>query len=135
MKNRELEIGDKIIVMPKYFDEWFERRSSSSRGDLVMMLTYEYFEDYLDDKFRDYYRKNKEKCYRAILDGYEVEKEPIKLYTVDCGGGVGLLRSHNNSVFLCQVYAHSKLKDRKLTQEEIENSEHSVLMAIAKEVE
>lgn len=77
MKNRELEIGDKIIVMPKYFDEWFERRSSSSRGDLVMMLTYEYFEDYLDDKFRDYYRKNKEKCYRAILDGYEVEKEQI----------------------------------------------------------
>lgn len=123
------------IVMPKFFDDWVKHNEEILNNDetIIECLSHGYTEDYLPSDVHEFYVENKDMCIRALLDGYEVKQE--QLYTVDLGGNFGIVRNPNGGILLTCNYRIYKKDDKHLTQSEIENSDFSVLMAIADKVD
>ncbi|CAM3292354.1 hypothetical protein [Vagococcus fessus] len=76
-----------------------------------------------------------EKMPYGFVNQYDIIEVKEQLYTVDLGGNSGLVKSIDGSLCLCISYNCFDMKDKALTQSEIEKSKHSVLMAIAEKVD
>lgn len=115
----------KMIVMPKFFDEWYTQFKGLSDGELVLRLSKKHLDGGLSDEF--------EKCYRAILDGYEVEKE--QLYTVNIENSVvGLVKNNHGYIVFVEDYDDWCENQCQLTQKEIEDYDKRY-MTFAKKVD
>lgn len=131
-EEQELNNKKETIVMPKIFDDWVKKDISHGGKDHIYNFVCSVFERGVSDELLNFYNENPVKCYRALLDGYEVKEE--QFYTVDIGCNKGLVKIANGSISLALDYKFWDMSDKALTQSEIENSEHGILMAIAEKV-
>lgn len=96
------------VVVPKWFDEWVKKNILPERRTYSRL--YELFSDELAMELtreqNDWIESHIEEAIRAILDGYEVEKE--KRYYVDFGKGFYLERGYADRLSDISIYNSTK---------------------------
>lgn len=63
-------------TVPKSFDKWYKVQETHEENT-ILMLGYDYLGAHLNDELSDWIANNKETAIQAILNGYEVEEEPL----------------------------------------------------------
>lgn len=119
----------KKVTVHSFVGDWIEK--NKDKTDLIYEFLYKHGLGHVPCKLSSWFVDNKKTFYRAILDGYEVEKE--KLYTVELPERVGLVRNLDNEVYLTGQYRKYVGTSKHLTEKEITDVD-PIFMHWAKEV-
>lgn len=117
----DYEIEPKKPTAPKCFDDWYKAYATESDADKIFMLVLDYFNYNIDSELVTWLDGNKETAINAILNGYEVEEEPL-YYVKLPNAAAPYLHQHidsGNVYFLKGMHAQEGIRKCKFTESEI----------------
>lgn len=119
-----VENSDNKVVVPAMFADYLKRESIApdwSEAELVFRLTCDYWKNRMDNELLKWVRSNKAKAISAIMNGYEVEEEPlyyVKLPKMGSARGYVNFDKEDRS-YLPWTKTEEEVIQTKFTEEEI----------------